>query len=80
MKKTVRIGFLLGVLSSMPMAHAGLLCDYFPWLPICDTKGGNKPPVGAPEIDLGLAGGALTLLVGGLVVIRGRLKKQSAQD
>jgi LPXTG-motif cell wall-anchored protein len=75
MKKTVRVGLLVGVLASMPMAQAGLLCDLAPWLPICKAGGGTKPPVGAPEIDMSLAGGALMLLAGGILVIRGRRKK-----
>ncbi len=75
MRKIIRIGLLLGVFTYTPMAQAGWLCDYFPWLPICNTRGGSNAPVGAPEIDLGLAGGALMLLAGGIVVIRGRRKK-----
>lgn len=35
----------------------------------------NQTPAAAPEIDPGMAAGALTLLAGGLAVVRGRRRK-----
>lgn len=42
-----------------------------------DSEGDRRPPAAAPEIDPAGALSSLTLLVGGLAVLRGRgLKKQ----
>ncbi|MBV8265276.1 MAG: hypothetical protein JO252_02910 [Planctomycetaceae bacterium] len=42
--------------------------------------GGNGPPgqnkKDAPEVDLGTAGGAPTLLVGGLLILKDRFRRQ----
>jgi len=37
-----------------------------------DSQGGNSQGGGAPEIDPGLLGGAVTLLAGGLLILRER--------
>ncbi len=40
-----------------------------------DSTSMDPMPTAAPEIDPGMAGGALTLLAGGLAVVRGRRRK-----
>jgi hypothetical protein len=48
-----------------------------PWLQwLCGNPGHGGKPVKAPEVDPASAMGALTLLVGGLAVLRGRSVKK----
>jgi hypothetical protein len=46
------------------------------WLGWCSNPGHGGKPVKAPEIDPASAMGGLTLLVGGLAVLRGRRQKK----
>jgi hypothetical protein len=51
----------------------------WPWLQLwghCGNPGHGGKPAQAPEIDPASAMGGLTLLVGGLAVLRGRSKKK----
>lgn len=54
----------------------GLLCWVLPWLCEKHKHEGNGGPTAAPEIDPAEALAALTLLSGGLAVLRGRRSKQ----
>jgi hypothetical protein len=61
------IGILISLLAVAGVARAG---------DNGDRDGKRHHPVAAPEIDPAAAGSALTLLAGGLAVVRGRRKKK----
>jgi hypothetical protein len=50
------------------------LWGIFPY-EVCTTTSPSKPVVAAPEIDAASAVAGLTLMIGGLVVLRGRRGK-----
>jgi hypothetical protein len=73
---TVLLAAIVGVASATP---PGVTChtEYFlglNFLPyeVCTPDPSHKHPVAAPEIDAGSAVAALTLMIGGLAVLRGR--------
>jgi hypothetical protein len=47
---------------------------FFPY-EVCTTTAPPRPPVAAPEIDAASAVAGLTLMIGGLAVLRGRRSK-----
>jgi hypothetical protein len=51
-------------------------CGHFLWLTFCPPAE-NPPPVKAPEIDPASAMAGLTMLAGGLAVLRGRRRINS---
>lgn len=50
---------------SLPLIAAGAI-------PASANNGHENDGVGAPEIDLGILGGAVTVLAGGLLILRER--------
>ena len=67
------IGILVSMLAVVGVARAGSGNNQGDW--DRDHKR-HHTPVAAPEIDPAAAGSALTLLGGGLAVVRGRRKKK----
>ena len=66
------IGILISLLAVAGVARAGSDPDSADR----DGKRHHHHPVAAPEIDPAAAGSALTLLAGGLAVVRGRRNKK----
>jgi hypothetical protein len=60
-----------------PMAHfrSGHQLRHLYHDPVRIVASDPSTPAAAPEIDPAMAGGALTLLAGGLAVLRGRRRK-----
>jgi hypothetical protein len=64
---------------SLPSGLEGILCQWWPSLPFC--SGSTDPSGGvhaAPEIDAAGAMAALSLLAGGLAVMRGRRSRRKS--
>jgi hypothetical protein len=81
MVKKIALAIVLSGIATMASAGQGETCkvEYlFGFIPVyeCTPNKGTKP-VTAPEIDPASAMGGLTLLLGGLVVLRGRRSKTS---
>jgi hypothetical protein len=76
----VRIGSLLpmvglAVLMVGGIAHAGEVC--IPWIGCFPVGGGNgSGHTGAPELDLGMAAGGLTMLVASILVVVERRRRR----
>jgi hypothetical protein len=77
--KKIGITVLLVALSGVASANDSCKKDPFWlfWFQDCTPVGHNhgSPPASAPEIDPGSAMAALTMLMGGLAVLRGRRSK-----
>ena len=71
------LGMTLMFAGMSVMAAASDLCRYFPELPACKSGTGTKNET--PEISADQIGGALALVSGSLLVLRGRRKKVQAQ-
>ncbi len=74
-----KIALTLALISAAGVASAGTTpagsCMQVLWMNICPPNSGQ--PVQAPEIDPASAMTGLTLLAGGLTVLRGRRRKSS---
>jgi hypothetical protein len=54
-------------------------CFHILWFDVCPPSDKHVPPVTAPEIDPSSAVAGLTLMMGGLAVLRGRRSKITKQ-
>jgi hypothetical protein len=61
---------------SSGVSHAGILRDILHLLENRDQTQQNNPTPQAPEVDPAMGMGALSLISGGIMVIRGRRKKK----
>lgn len=80
MKKLLGSLLLLAVTSSAYAGSDGLACEIehlLGWVSACHSGSGGGKPVAAPEMDPASATAALTLVMGGLAVLRGRRRPQS---
>ncbi len=77
--KKIGITVLLAALSGVASANDSCKIDQFLWFSfeVCTPVGHDhgSSPASAPEIDPGSAMAALTMLMGGLAVLRGRRSK-----
>ena len=78
-KKVVLSALLAGISSSSFAGGGQSSCD-FPWplsILFCPAPVNNPPgtPAKAPEMDATVAVAAVTLLVGGVLVVRGRRRR-----
>jgi hypothetical protein len=70
------IGCAILLLTMAGAAAAKDKCDKILWFRVCDPTPPHRP-IKAPEIDPASAMAALTLMAGGLAVLRGRRTKNS---
>jgi hypothetical protein len=82
MMKKIALVAMLATISSVASAGGVCTTKYLFWfIPYesCTTTGGggSKGPAAAPEIDPASAMAGLTLLMGGLTVLRGRRSKKT---
>jgi LPXTG-motif cell wall-anchored protein len=81
MIRKIGLGILLAAIATTASASTPQSCKiewFWGFIPIevCTPNGGiHKTPVAAPEIDPASAMAGLTLMAGGLAVLRGRRKK-----
>jgi hypothetical protein len=75
MSKLVAILVLSFGASTAAFAGSAQLCLPWPFQSVCFPIGGSGPTA-APEIDPASAMSGVSLLIGGLAVLRGRRKKQ----
>lgn len=73
MFKSITLAAVLLTLSSVASASSSK-CETILWFTFCGPFWGPTP-VNAPEIDPASAMSGLTLLAGGLVVLRGRRRR-----
>jgi hypothetical protein len=83
MGKKLALAILLATVASVASANSdGRTCktEYFLGIfpyEVCTYSPTKKPTVAAPEIDAASAVAGLTLMVGGLAVLRGRRSKSA---
>jgi LPXTG-motif cell wall-anchored protein len=77
--KKIGLAVVLLAMAGVASADAGSGCLQFAFLSRFCQAGPNPGTVSAPEIDPASAMAGLTMLAGGLAVLRGRRKKISVE-
>jgi hypothetical protein len=79
--KKLGLAVLLATLSGVACAGETCSIDSIFWFPVrvCHSTGGSgSSPTATPEIDPASAVAGLTLVVGGLIVLRGRRRSKDS--
>jgi hypothetical protein len=82
MLSKIALVVLLSGICGVASANEACTVHWDGWWPtlVCTTMGDKKKTVTAPEIDPASAMGGLTMLLGGLAVLRGRRTKNSKAE
>ncbi len=80
MLKKISLAVALMSIAGVASANPGSKCVNFIIFEWCPAPPSNPSPLKAPEIDPSSALAGLSLLAGGLAVLRGRRSKNSKQE